>query len=129
MPQQTVKQIECIESMTELQTNTTASISKLGLSLRRMFWCAMAFIVVTSCSGFAFYYQQQEKKINKIAIASIKADERLEVRIAKAEARQLEVEKQQAAMGARIDANMKWLMDSCSRIETKQIRIEERLGK
>ncbi len=62
----------------------------------------MAFIVVTSCSGFAFYYQQQEKKINKIAIASIKADERLEVRIAKAEARQLEVEKQQAAMGARI---------------------------
>jgi len=129
MSQETVKKAECIKIMSDLDTTTKESISSLGLSLRRLFWCAMAFITVTSCSGFAFYYNQQEKKINKIAVASIKADERLEIRIAKAETRQIEVEKQQAAMGARIDANMKWLMDACSRIETKQTRIEERLGK
>jgi hypothetical protein len=129
MSQETVKKQECIQTMSDLQTDTQKSISNLGLSLRRLFWGAMAVIIICSCGGFKFYYDQQEKKINKIAVASIKADERLEVRITKAEQRQIEVEKQQAAMGARIDANMKWLMDACSRIETKQTRIEERLEK
>ena len=129
MSQETVKKTECIEKMANIETTTQESISKLGLSLRRLFWGAMVVIVVCSCAGFKFYYEQQEKKINKIAVASIKADERLEVRLTKAEQRQIEVEKQQAAMGARIDANMQWLMDACSRIETKQTRIEERLDK
>ena len=115
--------------MADLQTTMTESVSKLGLSLRKLFWYTIGTLIITSCAGFKFYYNQQENKINKIAHESIKADERLEVRIDKAEQRQREVERQQAAMGARIDANMKWLMDACSRIEAKQARIEERLDK
>ena len=115
--------------MSDMQEETHETINKLGLSLRRLFWSAVVTIVVLSCTGFGFYYNEQEKKINKIAVASIKADERLRIRIEKAEQRQIEVEKQQAAMGARIDTHMKWLMDTCARIETKQTRIEERLDK
>lgn len=129
MSQETVKKTECKDQMSNLEK-----------AMRRMFWIAILAIVGLLGSAFTFYYNQQEKKIdsykkaqtekiNKIAVASIKADERLEVRLTKAEQRQIEVEKQQAAMGARIDANMKWLMDACSRIETKQTRIEERLDK
>jgi hypothetical protein len=117
MSQVTVKETECKDKMNNLEK-----------SLRKMFWAAILVITGLMCSGFAFYYNQQEKKINKIAVASIKADERLQKRLDAAEDRQRRIESQQAAMGAKIDANMKWLMDACARIETKQAVIEERLN-
>jgi hypothetical protein len=116
--EKTVKQIECKEKMSQLES-----------LLRKYFWKAVVAIVLMGGGAFGFYYNQQEKKINRIAIASIKEDERLEKRIAAQESRQMQVEKNQAAMTAQINTHMKWLMDTCNRIETKQTRIEARLQK
>ena len=116
--------------MTQKTVTTTdceIKMNKLENVIKKYFWIAVITLVGILGSSFTFYYQQQEKKINKIATASIKSDERLEKRIQTQETRQIQVEKAQAAMGAKIETNMKWLMDACSRIETKQTRIEARL--
>ena len=117
MSQESVKTAECIEHM-----------STMDKSLRGLFWRAMVGVFIISSTVVGAYWKMQTDKINKIAVASIKADERLGTRLDALNGRQINVERQQAAMGARIDANMKWLMDACSRIESKQTRIEERLN-
>jgi hypothetical protein len=116
MTQQTVKLTDCQNNMSSLEK-----------SIRKFFLTVALGAFTLLASGFAFYYNQQAEKINKIAISSIKADERLEKRLDSSEERQRTLERQQAAMGAKIDANMRWLMETCSRIETKQTRIEEKL--
>ena len=117
MSQESVKKAECIEHM-----------STMDKSLRGLFWRAMVGVFIISSTVVGAYWKMKTDKINKIATASIKADERLGTRLDALNGRQINVERQQAAMGARIDANMKWLMDACSRIESKQTRIEERLN-
>lgn len=104
-------------------------MSSLERNLRGLFWKAVVIIFGISCTVGGSYWKVQSDKINKIAISSIRADERLEKRLDATEARQVIIERQQAAMGAKLDANMKWLMDTCSRIETKQTRIEDKLEK
>lgn len=116
MTQQTVKVSECIHSMSTMER-----------SMRSLFWKAVGGIFIATTAVFGGYWKIQEEKMNKIAIQSIKADERLEKRLEVNEERQVNIERQQAAMGAKIDANMRWLMETCSRIETKQTRIQEKL--
>lgn len=97
--------------------------------LNKRLWVILTSLVLGASSAFAFYYNEQTEKLNKIAVSSIKADERLEKRLKVTEDRQIRIESQQAAMGAKLEANMKWLIDACSRIETRQARIEDRLEK
>jgi hypothetical protein len=125
--------------MTQEKINTTdceIKMSNMERLLRRYFWTAIVIITGMLGSAFTWYdgkreaqVKKQEEKVNKIATASIKSDERLDKRITLQEERQIQSEKNQAVRDAKGEINMKWIMDSCSRIETRQTRLEAKLEK
>lgn len=131
MTQKTVTSTDC-----EIKMNNLENV------IKKYFWIAVITLVGILGSSFTFYYQQQEKKINanheqqtlKInahAVASIKSDERLEERLKTQDVRhreemrrhsdrQIQVEKNQAAMAAKLDIHMANISATCARIEKNQ---------